>query len=123
MKLLTTALLCLAITPTLALSAQPWEGYWTHNAAYCANAGEVGEQTPDHYSRKGFFGLEWGCDVTNLQPTGYPQSWSVTLQCMAEGYEYNEERLMLLSQTDRLLFLNQSGVIANMVRCADPAKR
>ena len=102
--------------------APPWEGYWAANAAWCARAGDVGEETPDWYGRDGLFGLEWSCDITSLRPTGMVQSWAVGLTCLDGGDEFQDSQIFLLTDLDRLLILDETGVAANLVRCVEVKK-
>ena len=102
--------------------APPWEGYWAANAAWCARAGDVGEGTPDWYGRDGLFGLEWSCDISSLRPAGMAQSWAVGLTCLDGGDEIQDSQIFLLTDLDRLLILDETGVAANLVRCVEEKK-
>lgn len=120
-KSVLSALIIGGLTAGTALAEVPlWEGYWAANAKWCARAGDIGEATPDWIGRDGVFGLEWGCELTEVQPTGFPQSWSVKANCMDAGLSYSDAYIMLIDSNDRLLQLNQEGVIANLVRCPTP---
>ncbi|MFT7596756.1 MAG: hypothetical protein ACI8R4_004098 [Paracoccaceae bacterium] len=116
------AMLAISVGAASAQTAPPWEGYWAANAAWCAQAGEVGEGTPDWYGRDGLFGLEWSCDISRIAPIGMAQSWAVGLACLDAGYEFHESQIFLLTDNDRLLILDETGVTANLVRCAGDRK-
>ena len=117
---LTVITLLAQAVPASASEREPWEGYWAHNASWCARAGEVGDETPDNYSREGFFGIEWGCDIAEKQALPFHNAWAITLSCLDAGYDYTEERLMLVTDSDRLLFIDTGGATWDMVRCNDP---
>ena len=106
--------------PATASERELWEGYWTHNASWCARAGEMGDETPDNYSREGFFGIEWGCDIAEKQALPFHNAWAITLSCLDAGHDYTEDRLMLVTDSDRLLFIDTGGATWDMVRCNDP---
>ncbi len=112
----------LTAVPVMADPKPAFEGYWAANAAWCARAGETGEQTPDWYGRDGVYGLEWGCDLDSLTPTGVGESWAAQMSCLAEGYEYTQSQIFLLTREDRLLILDDGGVQANLVRCPQSEK-
>ncbi len=101
----------------VAGEAPLWEGYWSGNAAWCARAGEVGDETPDWYGRDGFFGIEWSCEVEAVRATGVGNSWAVETACLDAGYAYRQSQIFLVTYEDRLLILDETGVTANLVRC------
>ena len=105
-----------------AAEAPAFEGYWTRNAAWCLNAGQPGEESPDWYGRDGLFGLEWSCDLDQLTPTGVGQSWALQMTCLDAGYEYKQSQIFLLTREDRLLILDEAGAQSNMVRCPQSEK-
>ena len=110
----------LAASLPLAAGAEevpPWEGYWSANAAWCARAGDVGDESPDWYGRDGFFGIEWSCDLDRITETALPNSWVVEATCLDAGEPYRLTQIFLLTYEDRLLMLDETGVAANMVRC------
>ena len=113
-----TALLLLMACSAHAEQAPAWEGYWSTNASWCSRAGDVGEDTPVWFGRDGFYAIEWSCDVTKVQPTGYLRSWTISATCMDAGYEYEQSQIFLLTQEDQLLIIDDTGVTSNLVRCA-----
>lgn len=109
-----------AQTPAQTQSAPAWEGYWAENPAWCARAGQPGEQTPDWYGRDGLFGLEWSCDVTASRATGVGQSWVMQLACLEMGDSYQEAAIWMVTPQDRLRILTAEGQLLESTRCADP---
>ena len=115
-------LACALTGSAFAEEVPRWEGYWTGDAAWCALAGEVGDGTPDWYGRDGFFGMEWSCELDRVVETGFPNSWAVEATCLDAGEPYRLEQIFLLTYDDRLLFLDETGVAANLVRCVEKTK-
>ncbi len=107
-------------TGTSAAEVPLWEGYWTTNANWCVNTGEAGDETPTWIGRDGLYGIEWSCEITSVEPTGFPQSWTLKTTCLGAGLEYTDEYIMLVDMDDRLLQINQTGQFANLVRCPAP---
>lgn len=116
----------LALTLTsLAAAAQAqdkpaWEGYWAANAAWCAKAGQVGEETPDFYGREGVFGMEWSCEIRSVIPIGIGQSWAVRMHCLDSGEPFSSDQIFMITQDDRLLLISEYGDSSDLVRCAAP---
>ena len=115
-----TLLTCLSLilaTPLISAERAPWVGYWAANAKWCARAGDVGEETPDRFDETGMYGLEWGCEITSVKPTGIGQSWAIRTACMSMGDEYNENALFMITQDDRLLVISEYGETHDLIRC------
>ncbi|MDE4119440.1 hypothetical protein SM764_03825 [Pseudophaeobacter sp. 1A16562] len=119
-RALTSMVFCGAALSSAAEEAPLWEGYWSPNAAWCARAGDVGEQTPDWYGREGLFGLEWSCDIAAVRETGVGNSWALKLQCLDAGYAYSDAQIFLVTPDDRLQIIDENGFAADLVRCAAP---
>lgn len=119
MKTILTAVAASLIAFSADAADRPeWVGYWAANAAWCENAGKVGEETPDQYVETGIFGLEWSCDLTSVVPTGVGKSWAVKMQCLDAGDAYDDASIFMLTQYDRLLVISRYGETSNLVRCA-----
>jgi hypothetical protein len=106
--------------PCAATAQSDWKGYWAADAAWCANAGQVGDRTPDYYSADGVFGLEWSCEILSVVPTGIGQSWAVRMDCLDMGVSYPSHQIFMITRNDRLLILDQSGETHDLVRCDAP---
>jgi hypothetical protein len=121
---LRTGLLALTLAPlataALAQDRPAWEGYWAANAAWCENAGKVGEGTPDYYGPSGIYGLEWSCEVRSAVPIGIGQSWAVRMQCFDTGETFSSDQIFMITKDDRLLLITEYGEMTDLVRCAAP---
>ena len=117
--LMKTVLAAGLVTMGAAAAAAPpaWEGRWAMNSAWCAKQSDVEDESPDYYGVDGFYGQEWGCEILNIQETGLKNSWSLKLECSLPGETWEEERLMLLTSFDRLMFVFTSGDMFDLVRC------
>lgn len=111
------SMLCAA--PAAAQDAPPWEGYWAADPAWCARAGQVGDETPDWYGRDGLFGLEWSCDIDQVRPTGLNGAWLLATTCLDAGEAYADRQIFLVTPEDRLLIIGETGVTAELVRCRE----
>ncbi|MEX0287368.1 MAG: hypothetical protein AB3N23_22400 [Paracoccaceae bacterium] len=117
MKRLLTAMLACAPVLAGASDAPPWEGYWALDARWCAQAGEVGDGTPDWFGRDGLFGVEWSCEVRDVRETGVGQSWILDIDCLDAGFAYSESQIFMLTPHDRLMILTKDGLVHDLVRC------
>ncbi len=97
------ALLFLLVFPAYAV-ADDWHGFWASDPGHCRFKDQVGEHdpTPIPYSETEFVGLENQCAVKSSERIGDISAWRLVLTCTGEGTTYDDERLLMLSEDDRL---------------------
>jgi hypothetical protein len=111
--------LILAALATPATAETPaWVGYWAENVAWCLNAGEVGDETPDLYDQTGIYGLEWSCEIDQITAIPGGTRWHVTMSCLDTGEEFKADSLWIITHRDRLLIIDEYGDSNDLLRCA-----
>lgn len=108
-----------AIAALLALAApadaaDPWEGSWAADPAWCEGGGEG---SPVRITAGAFEGLENRCEIEGVTPLGVGQSWRLDLLCTAAGMTDRAAELFLLAEDGALIRYTEDGFAIRMTRC------
>ena len=97
-----TWLAALIWVPTLTL-AEPWQGIWSAEPDWCANADRIGSVTPAPIAITAdeLLGYENSCDITAVAEITDLNAWQIDITCFSEGDDYEERRLLMVDR-DRL---------------------
>lgn len=112
------AAMALPAAPALSQTLPDWAGYWAVDPALCANASEVGEETPEWIGPDGVFGHEYSCEIARMTPLGVGRAWRLTLDCLDAGFTDRFEEIMILGADDRLYRFDEMGNVSVSTRCA-----
>ncbi len=109
--------------PLLFLAAPAWaeapfEGIWAHDPEWCAQADRIGSVTPApiRITAEAFQGYENRCDITEVTEIEDLNAWQLSMTCMAEGMESEENRLLMLAE-DRIWMWFGAGEPVSFERC------
>ncbi len=119
-RLVPAALLALTAGSAVAQDIPAWAGYWALDPAWCARAGEPGEDTPEYIAPDGIFGLEYSCTFDDIAPIGVGQSWRADLTCLETGFEDRSSEIFVVTADDRLLRIFEDGHRVELHRCPTP---
>lgn len=111
--------LALVVAPLPALAAEPWEGVWAHDPAWCVHADKIGwhDPAPVRLTAGVFEGLENRCEVLALRGRPEASFWEVTLSCAAEGEIYEAAEVLMLQDADTLWHWFGGGEPVRFTRC------
>lgn len=104
----------LALAAASAGAAEPWEGLWAADPAWCAGGGEG---APVRITASAFEGLENRCEIAGIQPLGVGRSWRADLLCTGEGMTDRTSELFLLDSDGALVRYTEDGLAIRMTRC------
>ncbi len=91
------AVLALVLLPGGALAEEWWQGVWTFDPEWCAEAENVGSVTsaPIRITEAEVLGYENSCDITEVQRMDHAQAVYLRLSCQSEGSRFDEDRVIM----------------------------
>jgi hypothetical protein len=108
------AIALLVLAAALAGAAEPWEGLWAANPAWCDGGGEG---VPVRITAGTFEGLENRCEIAGVSALGIGRSWRLDMLCTAEGMTDRASELFLLAEDGALIRYTEDGMAIRMTRC------
>ena len=98
--------------------AEPWQGIWTADPAWCANADRIGSVTPAPIAltETEFLGYENSCDLTGVEKVT-ENGWVLEMTCMSEGDTYDERRIVMVAGDDMFMWFGREKPV-HFTRCA-----
>jgi hypothetical protein len=93
----TTLLILALMAPQASLAQDWWQGNWTADPAWCAQAHNIGSVTPAPIgiTQSQVIGYENSCAITRATPMDGIAAMHLQLRCQSEGNTYDEERLLM----------------------------
>ena len=112
-------LIALALLAPLsaARAAEPYEGRWTEDPAWCGNTRRNGDEIPIIITRQSVEQFASLCRVQSVRRSG--ATWRLDTLCRDEGEDANQRipnRFVLRVDGDKLLMRDGAGV-RNLTRC------
>jgi hypothetical protein len=107
----------LLTTLTQALAAQPYQGRWTENPAWCRNTSGT-DELPITITRRSIDAFASSCRVLSVKRVG--AEWRIRTSCRDEGQDATEPRVkntfVLRLAGDRMTMHDMNGVVT-LTRC------
>ena len=97
-----------------AFAAEPYEGKWAGEAAWCKNKPSETDQVPLEITKKGIKGYESSCPFISVKKQG--TAWVATAKCSGEGETWTETTKMEVDGS-RLTLTYDDGTAVELVRC------
>ena len=103
----------------LAASADPWQGLWAADPAWCKNAGKIGSvpEAPIRMTGKRIEGYENACPIKSVRRLGPKNAWHLVIECVGEGVRYDEHSVLMLDDDGQLWRWFGSGAPIAFSRC------
>lgn len=106
-------ILAFALLPAFAI-AEPYEGRWAQQTSWCQ---ATDDRMPFEIVGDEIRGYEGTCTIADQTDLGVGRSWRWTLKCSAEGTEFREDQLAMLTPGDDLIRVRSSGHMTTYKRC------
>ena len=108
----------LVVVPAGSATAEPWQGIWTADPAWCVNAGRIGSVTPAPVALTAaeFLGYENSCELSRVEDTGL-NAWVIDMACQSEGGIYDERRVVMVAGDDMYMWFGTQAPV-HFTRCA-----
>ena len=84
--------------------AEPWQGVWTADPAWCVNADRIGAATPAPIliTAEQIAGYENTCWIRKVTPVGTMNAWHFTLECESEGSTYDDQTIVMIGDDNSI---------------------
>jgi hypothetical protein len=114
--MLRLALASLLLSTVCASAAEPWEGVWATDAAWCKNKSD--QELLVRYSSKAITSKETDCKVTKVTRVQKTSAWIVDQACAGDGGTWDTRDILMVTDDGDLIRFTDDGFAITMTRCA-----